>query len=468
MGAYDIQGKNCVFQLKIGDDYFTVVCAKSFTFNPITDMKETTTVGSGFWKEFRPRKLSYTISFNGMHQVESLASQEKIKTMFDYQIGFIPLPYRMIYTDNSSNIMAVEGWVYVTSTLLDASPVNLVNGTVEMQGNGPITVSDVLPDLINLNISSLGDSFISAVFQFKLFDANGAVIFDSGMLPGASGGNLTHPVNVTAQVQKGTYSVFWQALSQSLGNAYQLDAPPTDTAIFNDLLTNNSSFGVQDYDFTSDRNVVFTLGTPNPPPTCVAPSLSTQSSPGGTVGTYWISTIVVSGSQPFSISNVTKPAWINISISGSIITMEGTPEAGFNQNVNFDVSNACGSVTFDDNVDIEENPDAIVLNWAYSETGSPPSSTSCTFRMFINGTQVILSPSPGSGSIFANAGDVIQCDVVGPGTMIGPSSPPNKHLDVQDSVDGEIYNHDTTGTIVTFTFTATLGHNYDITGIAGS
>lgn len=466
MGVYDIQGKNCVFQLKIDDIYKTVVCAKSFTFNPVTDMKETTTVGSGFWKEFRPRKLSYTISFNGMYQVESLASQEKIKTMFDYQIGFLPLPYRLIYTDNSNNIMAVDGWVYITSTLLDASPVNLVNGTIEMQGNGPIAISDVIPDLVNINITSLGDNSISAVFQFKLFDANGAVVFDSGMLPGASGGNLTHPVNITGQVQKGTYSVFWQALAQSLGNAYQLDAPPTDTQLFNDLLTNNSSFGVQDYDFTADRNVVFTLGTPNPPPTCVAPIIGTQSAPGGIVGTYWISTIVVSGSQPFTISNVTKPAWISISIAGNIITMEGTPEAGFNQAVIFDVTNACGTATFTDNVDIDENPDAIVLNWDYSETGSPSSSTSCTFRMFINGTQVVLSVDPGSGSIFANAGDTIQVQVVGPGPGLG--TPPNKHLDVQDSVAGEIYNHDTTATSNSFTFTATLGHNYDITGIAGS
>jgi hypothetical protein len=194
--------------------------------------------------------------------------------------------------------------------------------------------------------------------------------------------------------------------------------------------------------------------------------LSTQSTPGGIVGTYWISTIVVSGSQPFTISNVTKPSWINISISGGIITMEGTPEAGFNQAVTFDVTNACGTATFTDNVDIDENPDAIVLNWDYSETGSPSTSTSCTFRMFINGTQVILSTDPGSGSIFANAGDTIQVQVVGPGTGIG--TPPNKHLDVQDSVAGEIYNHDTTGTSNSFSFVATLGHNYDITGIAGS
>ncbi len=454
MGVYDIQGINCVFQLKIGDDYKTVVCAKSFTFNPITDMKETTTVGSGFWKEYRPRRLSYTITFNGMFQVES-AAQEKIKTMFDYQVGFLPLPYRLIYTDNSSNVMVVDGSAYVTSTLLDASPVNLVNGTVELQGNGPITVLDHVPDLANITIESLGDNSIVAQFQFKLFDANGAVVFDSGQLPGASGGNLTHPVNVTGQVQKGMYSIFWQAYAQSVGNAFQLDAPPTKTELFNDLLINESTFGVQEYDFTANRLVSFTLGVPAPPPVCVAPGFTSGlASPAATVGTYWLGTVILSGSQPFSISNVTKPAWMSMALAGNIITFEGNPVAGIDQVISFDVSNACGSNSYNDNIDVSSNPDGVTVQFNYTEDAGFPSA-GCNARLYVNAALFLNFFTTNTATFIVNPGDVIEVQVVGASAAI-------KHIDVQDTIDGEIHNQTATGVTLTYTFATTIGHDYTI------
>lgn len=459
MGAYDIQGKNCVFQLKIGDDYKTVVCAKSFTFNPVTDMKETTTVGSGFWKEYRPRKLSYTITFNGMLQVESAGTQEKIKTMFDYQVGFLPIPYRLIYTDNSSNVMVVDGSVYVTSTLFDASPVNLVNGTVELQGNGPITLSDVVPDLANINIVSLGDNSIIGIFQFKLMDSTGAIIFDSGNLPEASGGNLTHPFNVTGQVQKGMYSIFWQAHSQSIGNAFQLNAPPTKSELFNDLLINESTYGVQEYDFTANRAVTFTLGVPSVPPTCVPPGfISGLANPTGVVGTYWLGTVVISGSQPFTLSNVTKPSWVTYSVVGNVVTFEGNPEAGIDQEISFDVTNACGTNSYNDSIDISSNPDGITLVINYTEDAIPP-ATSCNCKLYVNAVLMSLFTTTNTNTFIVNPGDVVEVQIAG-------SSSVDKHIDVQDSVSGEIYNSTTTGVLHAHTFTTVLGHDYTINATA--
>jgi hypothetical protein len=463
MGAFDIQGKNCVFQLKIDDTYKTVVCAKSFTFNPITDMKETTTVGSGFWKEYRPRKLSYTITFNGMFQVESSGSQEKIKTMFDYQVGFLPVPYRLIYTDNSGNIMGVDGWVYVTSTLLDASPVNLVNGTVELQGNGPITVFDVMPDLVNINILSLGDSGIDGVFQFKLMNANGDIVFDSGQLPEASGGNLTHPFNVTGQVQKGTYSIFWQALSQSIGNAFELNAPPTKSAVFNDTLTNESTYGVQTYDFTANRTASFTLGVPSEPPTCVAPAFLTGlADPTATVGTPWHGTVTLSGSQPFNITNVTKPATMSYSISGNVVSFDWpAPEAGDNQPISFDVNNACGSATYNDDIDVSSNPDGISVNIVYTLTsGSLSNITVC--NVYVNAAlRFHAQGASESESIVVNPGDTIEVRLSGFGTV-------PKRIQVIDSVAGTIYDQTVALSTHSYVFVATLGHDYTVNAFASN
>lgn len=463
MGVFDIQGINCVFQLKIGDDYKTVVCAKSFTFNPITDMKETTTVGSGFWKEFRPRRLSYTITFNGMFQVES-GAQEKIKTMFDYQIGFLPLPYRLIYTDNSSNVMVVDGWAYVTSTLLDASPVNLVNGTVELQGNGPIVVSDVIPDLANITIESLGDNSILAEFQFKLFDSTGAIVFDSGQLPGASGGNLTHPVNVTGQVQKGTYSIFWQALAQSIGNVFQLDAPPTKTEFFNDLLINESTFGVQAFDFTANRLVSFTLGPPTPPPACVPPVISgSPTLPDGQVGTPYSTSFAITGSTNFNLSNITKPSWLILTVNNipgsSSIQFSGTPDAdGAGITVSFDINNACGMVSFSDTIDIAAAPvTTSTLIWEFDSPGD--ASGPWLYRIFVNGVQIVYADASGNGFWFVNPGDFIQL-------FISSSSftHPLKTVTVINTTDSITMADETGLPSVDFDWTAGTGKTYTVFG----
>lgn len=416
MGVYDIQGKNCVFQAKIGDDYKTVVCAKSFTFNPVTDMKETTTVGSGFWKEYRPRKLSYTITFNGMLQVASLTTQEVAKTLFTYQVQFLPLEYQIIYEDNSSNVMIIRGTVYVNSSLFDASPVNLVNVTQELQGSGEVELFDQLPSLVNVNITSAGDPSIGALIQFMLMNDNGDIIFDSGQLPGASGGDFTHPVNVTGQVQSGSYYFFWQVTSDSIGNQFDLDAPPTKSTNFNNGTNNESSFGVQIYDFTVDRNVEFSLGINNPPPTCVAPTVASSNVPNGTEIVPWSGSVTLSGSQPFTLSNITKPSWMSISISGNIVTLQGaSPDAGLLQDISFDVTNACGTVSFSDTFNINPNANIVNVNWSFSDAATNQGSA---FIIFKNGIQILSQGPSGSGTVTGGVGDTFEARIIGPSIIV--------------------------------------------------
>jgi hypothetical protein len=460
MGVFDIQGKNCVFQLKIGDDYFTVVCAKSFTFNPVTDMKETTTVGSGFWKEYRPRRLSYTITFNGMFQVEATASQEKIKTMVDYQIGFLPLPYRLIYTDNSGNIMNVNGTVYVTSNLLDASPANLVNGTTEMQGTGPIEILDYVPDPINLNIICTGDNSITALVQFKLFNTNGDTIFDSGQLPEASGGNLTHPFNVTAQVQKGDYSYWWQVTCDSIGNDFQLNAPPTASTLFNDNTTNDSTFGIQEYDFTANRTATFTLGTPTPPPACVAPSIpGSPTLPDGQVSVPWATSFPIAGSAPFGVTINNRPSWMTIAIvdngSGSYYAQfTGTPDAtGTGVVVNIDITNACGTVNYSDTIDVAAAPvTSSTIGWEFVEGGGVG-----ILRIFVNSAMVVEATEDDTGTLTVNAGDVVEAQVLGTGLV-------NKFLEVRNVTDTTTLYSNTGLPNQIYSFTVVAAKTYSVYG----
>ncbi len=453
MGVFDIQGKNCLFQLKIGDDYLTVVCAKSFTFNPVTDMKETTTVGSGFWKEFRPRKLSYTITFNGMLQVQSLVTQEKIKTFFDYQVQFLPLPYRMIYTDNSGNVMNVNGTVYVTSNLFDASPANLVNGTVEMQGNGGVEVLDYVPDFINVTVSVTGTA--DAKTRFILYKADGTVAYDTStllaLLP--TSGWLVQGESVILVVQKGQYAYGVSTSNVlSLTNTFDLNTTPAVHIAFGSADLNQNSLPTL-YDFQTDKTAVFDIGATAPPPTCVAPAIvGSPSLPDGTALSSYSYSFNVTGSTPFNITNVTKPSWMAINVSGNTILISGligTGDTGTNIPVSFDINNACGSVTFSDTFDVDLPGSPVCdIDWSFVRGGVPFG----TLRIFVNAALVIDVNTTTSGSFSVNVGDAVEAQV------IGLSS---KTLMVEDSTT-TLYNNTSTG-VETFSFTATTGEDYTIT-----
>lgn len=456
MGVYDIQGLNCVFQIKIGDDYFTVVCAKSFTFNPITDMKETTTVGSGFWKEFRPRKLSYTITFNGMLQVASLITQEKIKTMFDYQIQFLSLPYRMIYTDNSGNVMVVDGTAYITSTLLDASPVNLVNGTIELQGNGPIEILDEVPDFITLTVSVTGEA--DAKTRFILYEADGTIAYDTStllaLLP--TSGWLVQGESVTIQVQKGQYA--WGVNTVDVlsdVNTFDLDITPAAHIDFTSADLSQNSLPTT-YDFLTDKAAVFDIGISTPPPTCVPVAISgSPSMPDGQVGIPYTYSYVITGSSLFFIDNVTKPSWMALTITEFlgdwVVTANGTPDTdGTGIVVSYDINNDCGAVPFSDTIDVAVNSDLVTINYDYTETSAPLGG----FRIYVNSVLSLIVTSTATGFIQVNPDDAIEVRVIG-------SSVYSATLEVNSSVFGNI--HLSSGPPpLSYSFTALASNIYDV------
>jgi hypothetical protein len=452
--ANDIQGRNCLFQMKIDDVYHDVLCAKTFSFNRQYELKETTTVQSGFDKEYRPRKKSYTISFNGVVQVkDTVNNNPTIKTLFDYGEGFLPVPYRLIYEDNSGNVMVINGSAYVTSAIFNANPINLLDGTTELTGNGPFEILDYIPAFINVTVQVTGVA--DAKCRFILYKADGTIMYDTStllaLLP--TGGWLVQGQSVVMVVQKGQYA--WGVSTsnvQSLTNTFDLDiAPPVHIAFGQTDLNQNSLPTV--YDFLTDKTATFDIGATAPPPACVAPAIvGSPSLPDGTALSSYSYSFNVTGSTPFNITNVTKPSWMNISVSGNTVSINGligTGDTGTNIPVSFDINNACGSVTFSDTFDVNLPGTPLVdIDWSFTRGGIPFG----TLRIFVNAALVIDANTTTSGSFSVNVGDVVEAQVIGLS---------NKTLTVQNSTT-TIYNHSGTG-VEDYSFTAASGENYTIT-----
>lgn len=80
---------------------------------------------------------------------------------------------------------------------------------------------------------------------------------------------------------------------------------------------------------------------------CVAVTASAYSLPTAMVGVAYNQTLQLSGTAPFTLSNIITPAWLSVSVTGSFVSFIGTPasgDVGSTVPVSLTVANACGSI----------------------------------------------------------------------------------------------------------------------------
>lgn len=455
-----IQANSCILQVRLNDAYVSVLCAKSFSPDFVAKIKETTTEGDGTYQDFDYDTKSFSILLESVLVIQD-ATNPTTLDLLDYHRNMVEVDFRLLFFGTSGSVKVIRGKAIVESCNLSASAGLLAEGSVKLTGKGEYIVEDALPEFVNLRILSTGNDLAEAFIKVWLINANGEAVFQTDVLPQANGGQLSNPVDITVQVPKGQWYYWFQVVSNIVGNNFALDAPPTKSTNFNNGTFNEGSYGVQLYDFTANRQITITLGINNPPPACVAPGITSDlNNPSGTVGTPWLGTVVLSGSTPFTITNVIKPAWMDISIVDNVITLQGNPEAGINQPISFDINNACGTLHFADTIDISSNPDSVLLNYNYDEDATFGGAAGA-FRIYVNATLVQFFATDGSSNYICNPGDTVEVQVVGVNGI-------RKHIDVQDSVAGQIYNANVTTITHTYTFVTVLGHNYTINAESGN
>lgn len=448
-----IQANRCLLQLDLNGDYVTVMCLKSFTVNTDTDEKEITAPVDGKFKSFDYHTLSATINVDGV-----LVRDPTTNTMFDFakaQLNFLELKLRVVYIAENGLPMVFKALCIVRNANIGASAGQVASGTAQLLASGEYTIEDALPQFVNLRIRLFGNPSIPGFFKFQLIDTTGTAIFQTDILPQASGGNLANPLDITVPVPKGNWYYWFQMNTNAIGNVFTLDAPPTKSSVFNNGVYNETSNGVQLYDFTADREVSVGIGISNPPPTCTAPSIASSNLPAGIAATNWTGTVAIAGTQPLTISNVVKPAWVNISESNGLITLSGTAQTGTNQAISFDVTNACGSVSFSGTVSIGSNPSNITANYTYTEPGSGLGAN-CQFIIFKNSVAVVSLNNSGSGNVQFTTIDQIEVRIFGPAF-------PTKDITVTSNIDGAVGSDTTGGQICNVLFTALAFRTYTIT-----
>lgn len=454
----DIQGTNCRFQLLIGDDYLDFICAKNFRIGVVTDMKETTTVGSGFWKEHRPKKLSYTLTLSGVVQVVEEEDRPVFAGLLESQRQFLPVIFRLLYIDNSGNPLVLRGSTYVTSSELVADPINLLDGTIQFIGTGELFQEYEIPVFIDMTVEVTG--IADAKCKFTLINEDGEQVYNTDSLPEtqANSGWLIQGQSVTFNILSGNYYWGMQASDvNSDDNDFDLDTPaPGPVHVdFDHNPVNGGSYPAEIHDFTADRTATFTIGEALPPPPCIDVSLfGAPELPDGEVGIPYAYSFALAGSQPFALTLNDIPSWMTVAIVDDMVNFSGVPDVdGAGITVDITITNcSSGSVNFTDTIDIAEaSEDQSVIDWSFNEINA---HGSIVIRR--NGSIIATAFDDASGSFNALAGDEII-------TVVGASGATTRALTVSADPGGVIHdNSDITNQ--TFTFTVASGVNYDIAG----
>jgi hypothetical protein len=440
-----IQANNCLFQIDTDGEYKTVMCLRSFRISPSTIEKEITAPQDGKFKAYDYSQLSARVSIDGVLMRDAVN-----RNLFDFaqaQLNFLEVKARAIFYDDTGEPKVFTALCMVSECSLEASAGQLASATVELLVSGEYTIEDALPEFINLRIRLYNNDTITAFFRMQLIDTTGTAIFQSDILPEANGGNLSNPIDITVPVPKGNWFYWFNVATNGVGNEFNLDAPPTKTSSFNGNYT-ETSFPDTLYDFTADREASVGFGVNNPPPTCVAPAIASSNLPNGISGRPWAGSVIVTGTVPFTVSNVTRPSWMEISINDGTISLSGLPTTGQDQEITFDISNDCGTVNFSGAVDVFADLNSVVVNWEFTLGADVLGSVS--FLIFKNGTTILTQTSSGSGSITASVLDVFQARIIGPPVTV------TKEITVTGATAGEIETVGPSGFGVISTNTWTL------------
>jgi hypothetical protein len=88
---------------------------------------------------------------------------------------------------------------------------------------------------------------------------------------------------------------------------------------------------------------------------CVGVSIPSLSLPDAPTGIAYSHTVALGGTAPFTLSNIVKPSWMHIALSGSNVVFSGTPveaNAGTGITVSFDAANDCGTDSESDTINV--------------------------------------------------------------------------------------------------------------------
>lgn len=118
-----------------------VFCGKDCTFAEEKELIPASTVTSGVWKEYRPRKRSWSMNVSGLTKIDATDGQVSYFDLIDDASAMVAQNLSITFTDADANIKTVEGVGYMQNTSITGPANGFAEASVSIVGDGLYTVT---------------------------------------------------------------------------------------------------------------------------------------------------------------------------------------------------------------------------------------------------------------------------------------------------------------------------------------
>lgn len=153
-----VQGKNAVIYAKaaLGDEYRPFGCVQEVRLPIDTEMLETTTVDSGYWRTYQPRINGWKISFGGVLLLRDLATSRYFALdLITEQVRLSGLFFKIIFTDDDGYSRNWTGFGFIPLAEIFKTSGSLSKWSGEVLGSGPFVLDDPAADPVQIDPTEL-------------------------------------------------------------------------------------------------------------------------------------------------------------------------------------------------------------------------------------------------------------------------------------------------------------------------
>lgn len=329
-----VKGKNVVLYVQYNGIFQVIACAKGCTLTTAADIGETSSKNTGKWKTFRGRKLSWTVSFDGVCSEDQNLTLPQLRQL---QFNLSAVLINFVATDDNGIVEGFSGYCLIT----DVTGTSNVSGFYEYngaaQGIGELTISDSVIDpnqccdTIWYYYDGIGGEYSTGSIPILIGNRIDGRIYRDGTEYRPSGplqdGTAT-PVGKQFKFDPLTGEIFFDTSLPAITADEQIDLP---------YLTCEADGGGGNE--------------------CTNVSIIDTTLPDANVNELYTQTITLTGTAPFNLQpGYVLPDWLTPTLSGSGILLTGTPSSSDEATdieIIFTVSNCSGATaTFNQTIDV--------------------------------------------------------------------------------------------------------------------
>jgi predicted secreted protein len=143
-----IHGKDVLLSIKIGDDFFPVLCAVDMTFNCSQQVLLATSVDTGNWRAKRLRGLSeWNVTVSGLSKINNTDGQVSFFYLLQQNIRGSEQMIQIMFSDSDNNVQVLEGVVLIPDLSINGNVNSFADASIVMEGTGAVEITEPVSDV---------------------------------------------------------------------------------------------------------------------------------------------------------------------------------------------------------------------------------------------------------------------------------------------------------------------------------